>query len=215
MPTIEQVRAYYPDDDPVHGISHVLRVYKLAERIGKQEGANLRIVRAAALLHDIEGDVDVREDHHLAAAEFAEKILKEEGWKGEDIDAVLHCIRAHRFRDDNEQPETIEAKVLFDADKLDAIGAVGVARAVSYAVRAGMDVFAPPSPTFIETGELAPGENQTVAHEYLYKLSQIKKRLFTQTGQSLGVERHDLLVTFFNSWLKEIGDFQDYPLPES
>jgi uncharacterized protein len=210
MPTVDSARAYYPVDDPVHGFSHVLRVYKLCERIAKKEGADMRIVLAAALLHDVDGDVDVRPDHHLAAASFAEKTLQDEGWGAEDIESVLHCIRAHRFRNFSEEPETLEAKVLFDADKLDAIGAVGVARAVSYAVRAGMDVYAPPSPTYLATGQLAPGETQTVVHEYLYKLRQIKDRLFTATGRTLAAERHELMEDFFKGWLNEIGDYADY-----
>ena len=210
MPTIEEARAYYPDDDPVHGFSHVLRVYKLCEIIADAEGADLKIVRAAALFHDVDGDVDVREGHHLAAAGFAEQTLREEDWEKGDIEAVAHCIRAHRFRNHEEQPETLEAQVLFDADKIDAIGAVGVARAVSYAVRAGMDVYAPPSPTYLETGKLAPDETQTVAHEYLYKLRQIRDRLYTSTGKSLAVERHDLMVKFFEGWMKEIGDYAGY-----
>jgi uncharacterized protein len=210
MPTIEKARAFYPDDDPVHGFSHVLRVYRLSEEIAKAEGANLKIVRAAALLHDVDGDVDVREHHHLAAANFAEKTLQDEGWQKEEINAVLHCIRAHRFRNHEEEPETLEAKVLFDADKIDAIGAVGVARAVSYAVRAGMDVYAPPSPTYLATGELAPDESQTVSHEFIYKLSQIKDRIYTKTGRSLANERHDLMVDFFKGWMNEIGDYAEY-----
>jgi uncharacterized protein len=209
MPTIDQARAFYPDDDPVHGFSHVLRVYRLCERIGAAEGADLDVLRAAALLHDVEGDVDLRENHHLAAADFAAGILREEGWQDESIHSVLHCIRSHRFRNRAEQPETIEAKVLFDADKIDAIGAVGVARAVAYAVRAGMDVFAPPSVQYLQTGELAPGESQTVAHEYLYKLRHIKDRLYTETGRSLAEERHRLMVVFFEGWLEEIGDSAD------
>ena len=207
MPTIEQARAFYPDDDPVHGFSHVLRVYRLCERIGTEENANLDILRAAALLHDVEGDVDLRENHHLAAADFAGEILKEESWQEGEIEAVLHCIRAHRFRNQDEKPRTIEAKILFDADKIDAIGAVGIARAVSYAVRAGMDVYAPPSDQYLSTGELAPGESQSVSHEYLYKLRRIKDRMFTKTGRSLAEERHDLMVKFFDGWLDEIGEF--------
>ena len=209
MPTIEQARAFYPEDDPVHGFSHVLRVYRLCEKIGKVEGAQIEILKAAALLHDVEGDVDVREQHHLAAANFAEKILEKESWQEEDIKAVLHCIRAHRFRNRDEEPQSLEAKILFDADKIDAIGAVGVARAVAYAVRAGMDVFAPPSEHYLSTGELAPGESQTVAHEYLYKLRRIKERLYTKTGRSLASERHDLMVTFFDGWLEEIGTYKE------
>ncbi len=207
MPTIERARAYYPDDDPVHGFSHVLRVYRLCEKIGKEENADLKILRTAALLHDVEGDVDVRKNHHLAAADFAEKILIKEGWQGSEIQAVLHCIRAHRFRNREEEPNTLEAKVLFDADKIDAIGAVGIARAVSYAVRAGMDVYAPPSEQYLLTGELAPGESQSVSHEYLFKLRHLKDRMFTKTGRSLAEERHDLMANFFDGWLDEIGEF--------
>jgi uncharacterized protein len=207
MPTIEEARGFYPDDDPVHGFSHILRVYRLCERIGRQENADLTIVRAAALLHDVEGDVDVREDHHLAAARFAEKTLLKEGWSAEAIKAVVHCIRAHRFRDDSEKPQTVEAQVLFDADKIDAIGAVGVARAVAYAVRAGMDVYAPPSDLYLSSGKYEPGESQTVAHEYLFKLRHIKDRLFTPSGRSLAAERHELMVRFFEGWMKEIGEY--------
>jgi uncharacterized protein len=207
MPTIEDARSYYPDDDPVHGFSHILRVYRLCERIGQAENADLDIVRAAALLHDVGGDVDVRKQHHLAAAEFAHQILTKEGWPEDSIQAVIHCICTHRFRDDAEKPQTLEAQVLFDADKIDAIGAVGVARAVAYAVRAGMNVYAPPSPLFLSTGELDAGESQTVAHEYLYKLKHIKDRLYTETGRALAAERHDLMVNFFDGWLNEIGEY--------
>lgn len=209
MPTLEDARDYYPADDPVHGLSHVLRVYRLCEWIGQKEKANLKILRAAALLHDIEGDVDCRENHHLAAADFADKTLRKEGWEEEEIQAVLHCIRAHRFRDNREEPETLEAQILFDADKLDAIGAVGVARAVAYAVRAGMDVFAPPSPHYLRTGELAEGESQTVAHEYLFKLRHIKDRMYTKTGRSLAESRHQRMVDFFEGWMEEIGEYRD------
>ena len=209
MPTIADARRYYPADDPVHGFSHVMRVYRLCEKIGKQEGADLRILEAAALLHDVKGDVDLREGHHLSAAKFAQEILKQEGWDEGDIEAVAHCIRAHRYRDSQEQPTTLEAKVLFDADKIDAIGAVGVARAVAYAVRAGMDVYAPPSPQYLETGELAPGESQTVAHEYLFKLRHIKDRLYTGTGRRLAEERHQRMEAFFQGWMDEIGEFRE------
>jgi uncharacterized protein len=209
MPTIAGARKYYPADDPVHGFSHVMRVYRLCETIGEAEGADLRILRAAALLHDVEADIDVREGHHLSAAKFAQEILRQEGWGEGDIEAVAHCIRAHRFRDEREQPETLEAQVLFDADKLDAIGAVGVARAVAYAVRAGMDVYAPPSPHYLNTGELAAGESQTVAHEYLFKLRHIKDRLFTGAGRKLAEKRHQRLEDFFRGWMEEIGQFNE------
>src|SRR4030066_267758 len=102
MPSIEQARAWAPDSGPVHGFDHVLRVYRMAERLAQAEGADLEIVRAAALLHDAEGSQTSggdagRVDHHHASAEFAREILEAEGWQAERIAAVQHCIRAHRF----------------------------------------------------------------------------------------------------------------------
>ena len=83
MPTIEQARTWYADSDPVHDFDHILRVYNMAERLGPQMGADMHILRAAALLHDAEGATpggEGRKQHHLASAEFAERILAEEGW---------------------------------------------------------------------------------------------------------------------------------------
>ena len=132
MPTIDQARDWYTVSDQVHDFDHVIRVYRLAEVLAEKEGADLEIVRAAALLHDAEsasGDDQTRLAHHEAAADFAGKTLAEEGWPAERIQAVQECILSHRFRA-GKAPETLEAKVLFDADKLDAIGAIGVARAL-------------------------------------------------------------------------------------
>src|SRR3972149_6359381 len=142
MPTIETARAWYPDDDPVHGFDHVLRVYRMAEHLAQIEGADLEIVRAAALLHDAQGSATAggdigRFNHQHASAEFARQVLETEGWPEEKIAAVQHCIRAHRFRDGSEPPRTLEAKILFDADKLDVLGAIGIVRVVAYAVIAG------------------------------------------------------------------------------
>jgi len=126
MLTLEQEREWYINTDAVHDFSHIERVYRLAERLARAEGADLEIVRAAALLHDADGTTpgsDVRKEHHLRSAEFAESVLITEGWPVERIKAVQHCIRAHRYRDDSEPPQTIEAKCLFDADKLDVLGA--------------------------------------------------------------------------------------------
>jgi len=204
MPTIEQARAWYPIDDPVHGFDHILRVLSLASRLAASEGADFEIVHAAVLLHDAQEKPTHRADHHLASARFAQHVLQAENWPDERIKAVLHCIRAHRFRDDREQPSTLEAKVLFDADKLDAIGATGVARAIAYAVRAGMPFFANPSPRFIAAGELEPGETHSAYHEYLFKLVKIQARLFTPSGRKLGADRHAVMEAFFQQLQTEV-----------
>lgn len=197
MLTLEDARAWYPDNDPVHGFDHILRVLTLAERLADRERADFEIVRAAVLLHDAQLKPTHRSEHHLASAKFAEQILQAEGWPVERIEAVLHCIRAHRFRDDREQPHTLEAKVLFDADKLDAIGATGVARAIAYAIRAGKPFYAPISQRFLNTGELETGELHSAYHEHVYKLTKIQARLFTASGRELGARRHAFMEEFF------------------
>ncbi|MBS3751345.1 MAG: HD domain-containing protein [Anaerolineales bacterium] len=200
---LDQARAWYPDDDPTHGFAHVLRVYGLGEYITQQEGARWDIVRSAVLLHDAQGDTD-RGGHHLAAALFAKQVLEKEGWPSEDISAVQHCIRAHRFRDPGEVPQTLEAKVLFDADKLDAIGAVGTMRAIAYAVHNGQDLYHSPSKRFLETGQKEPGEPHTPAHEYHFKLRHLSAKMYTDTGQRLAEERHQIMVQFFQHLDQEL-----------
>jgi uncharacterized protein len=207
VPTLEAARRWYPESDPVHGFDHVLRVYWMAELIARQEGADLEIVRAAVLLHDAQEASDTapveRASHHQASADFARRVLEMEGWQAERIAAVEHCIRAHRFRDESEQPETLEAQVLFDADKLDAIGATGVARAVAFAARLGMPAYAPPSESFVRSGTLEPGELHSAYHEYLFKLSKLKDRMHTRTAWRIAAERHAVMADYFEQLIAE------------
>lgn len=204
MPTVEDARHWYPTSDSVHGLDHILRVFRLAEKLAQLEHANIEIVRAAALLHDAHGEslvqpnqVEVRASHHLSSAEFARRWLEAEGWENEYISAVEHCIRAHRFRDQREPPRTIEAQVLFDADKLDAIGAIGVARAVAHAAAHGQPIYAEPSKVFLNSGQTEPEEPHSAFHEYMFKLRQIKDRLFTATGRAYADSRHRFMVEYF------------------
>jgi uncharacterized protein len=212
MLTLEQARHWYPADDPVHGFEHVLRVYRMAERLALAEGADLEIVRAAVLLHDAqdsqagrdEEQAEKRGNHHLRSAEFAAKVLEAEGWPVERITAVQHCIQAHRFRDDSTAPQTLEAQVLFDADKLDAIGAIGVVRALAFAISAGNPVYSPVSPGFRRTGALQAGETHSAYHEYLFKLVKLKDRLHTASARSLAEQRHARMVEFFEGLAAEM-----------
>jgi uncharacterized protein len=175
----------------------------MAERLAQAEGADLEIVQAAALLHDAEGSSteggdEGRRDHHQASSKFAAEILGAEGWDPERIAAVQHCIRAHRFRDNSEPPRTIEARVIYDADKLDVLGAVGAARTIAFDVVVKLPFFAEPSERFLLTGEEEPGEAHSSYHEYLFKLSKIKDRLFTPAARRIGEDRHKFLEEFFN-----------------
>lgn len=201
MPTIEHTRQYYASADPVHAFDHILRVLNLAERIGQAEGADIEILRAAALLHDAAGaspaDAGGRAAHQHASADLARQVLEAEGWPAERVEAVLHCIRAHRFRG-GEAPATLEAKILFDCDKLDVLGAIGAARAMAYAALAGQPLAgAEPSDRFKASGEKEPGEPHTPYHEFLFKLSRIKDRLHTPAARALAEQRHQYLADYF------------------
>lgn len=208
--TLETARGWYPDD-PTHGYEHVLSVLRLAAYIAHQEGADEEIVRAAVLLHDATPPTAgaslhtgaARQAHHLGSAEFARQVLLGEGWSEARTAAVEHCIRAHRFRDEREMPQTLEARVLFDADKLDAIGARGVVRALAYALAHGMPAYAPPSAQFLASGKLQPGEPHSAYHEYVFKLSKLKDRLYTSTGLALAEKRHAVMAAFFESLREE------------
>lgn len=208
MLTLELARSWYPASDPVHGFDHIERVYGMAQRLAVEEGCDLEIVEAAALLHDAEGshptDDSARRSHQNASAEFARQILLGEDWPEERIQAVVHCIRAHRFRDEQEQPQTPEARVLFDADKLDAIGAIGVARAIAFSLQAGQPVYCQPSKRFLQTGQLEPGEAHTAYHEYLFKLSKLKGRLYTTAARRIAEGRHQAMLLFFEELAAEM-----------
>ena len=133
MIEVEEARQYYTDCDAAHDFDHVLRVLALAERIGQAEGAAMEIVRAAALLHDVARAEEERTGacHAKVGAEQARQILA--GHPADKVEAVAQAIASHRFRSNEVVPQTLEAKVLYDADKLDAIGAIGIARAYALA----------------------------------------------------------------------------------
>jgi uncharacterized protein len=206
MPTIEEARQWYADRDPVHGFDHVLRVLKLAQRIGPELGADAEILQAAALLHDVTdaapGERGGRANHEITSAAFAGEVLRKEGWTEARIEAVQHCIRAHRFRS-SEAPQTLEARVLFDADKLDVVGAFGVSRTLGYAQQAGEPPFAEPSPRFLESGKREPGEAHSAYHEYLFKLRNVADRLYTEPARRIAAQRFKVLKAFFEQLAAE------------
>jgi uncharacterized protein len=211
MPTMEQAREWYDPHDAVHGFDHALRVYNLVEKIGADLGADLEILRAAALLHDASGaapgEGGTRSSHEHDSADFAGEVLLEEGWGEERIAAVQHCIRTHRYRS-REVPETLEARILFDADKLDVVGAFGVARTIGYAVQAQRPIFCEPTRHFLETGSTEPGEPHSAYHEYLFKLRHVKDRLHTSVAKRLAEARVGVLTQFFEQLAAEArGDY--------
>jgi uncharacterized protein len=197
---IEEARQYYTDSDAAHDFDHVLRVLALAERIGQAEGAAMEIVRAATLLHDVARAEEERTGacHAKVGAERARQILA--GHPADKVEAVAQAIASHRFRDEV-VPQTLEAKVLYDADKLDAIGAIGIARAYALAGKRGQHLWAE-----TPAGSLSESQSTdyTPVHEFIFKLSQLKEALFTTTARQIAEERHRYMVEFFTRLEEEV-----------
>ncbi len=200
----EEAKKYFLDAKPTHDWSHVERVYNLCMHIGKKENADLEILGIAALLHDIgreqEDKTKGKLDHAIIGAEMAREILKKHNFKEDKINKIVHCIETHRFRN-NKVPETKEAKVLFDADKLDAIGAIGIGRAFLFSGEVGARLHI--SDIDINNTKEYTKED-TAYREFLVKLSKIKDRMLTDEGKRIAEERHRFMVKFFNRLNEEV-----------
>lgn len=201
-----------------HDMEHVNRVYKMCLRLAEdEEGINLKVLRTAALLHDIarvKEDIDSsgKIDHAVLGASMVEELLRELDYTGEEVEDVKHCIISHRFRSEH-QPETLEAKVLFDADKLDVIGAVGIARSFMIAGQYKEKMF---SDTLLEeyikenlVGGKHDGRIKDVSlHapniEFETKTKRIPGRLYTQLGREIAKERLKFMERFFESLKRDL-----------
>ena len=208
--TEDEARALYAQgDDAAHDFDHVLRVTHMAQRIALAEGADVTVVRLAALLHDVSPQPEdnlaepadataTRRTHHLAAADFARQLLTQRGLGTERVANVVHCIEAHRFRNQTVRPQTLEAQCLYDADKLDSIGALGVARAFAYAGRFGSRLWSEPWTAVPPDNAKPTGVEYTPVHEFVYKLQRILATLYTPTARAIGTQRHAVMVTFYD-----------------
>jgi uncharacterized protein len=202
--TESEARTLYAVGDTAHEFDHVWRVTTLAIRIAQSEGADVAVVRLAALLHDLpapamDGDAHThRQAHHFVAAENARKLLAGRGLGTEQLANVVHCIEAHRFRDQSVQPQTLEAQCLYDADKLDSIGAIGVARAFAFAGAHNSRLWSGPWSTLPSDDAKPTGQEYTPVHEYVYKLRRILATLYTESARRIGGERHRFMISFFD-----------------
>jgi uncharacterized protein len=186
-----------------HDLEHTARVLKLAVHIGRKEKANLEIIRLAAVLHDIARHIEDksggRTDHARVGAKMAAVILKKAGFSDEKARAVCHCIEAHRFRG-SLKPRTPEAACLFDADKLDSIGAVGIGRAFLFAGEVGAKLHN----KGVDLSKTRPyTEEDTAYREYMVKLRKVRKRIITKEGKRLARQRHEYMAGFFRRLDKE------------
>jgi uncharacterized protein len=198
-----EARALYSAGDAAHDFDHVLRVTRLAGRIAGAEGADVTVVRLAALLHDVPVQTDaagnpVRRAHQLAAAAFARELLAQRGLAATQVANVVHCIEAHRFRDRAVTPQTLEARCLYDADKLDSIGAIGVGRAFAFAGAHDARLWTEPWRQAPPDDAKPEGAEYTPVHEFVYKLQRLLATLHTDTARAIGAERHQFMMSFYD-----------------
>lgn len=186
-----------------HDWEHSLRVHALCKKLGPIEGADMVVLEAAAYLHDIGRAAQDAANgslcHAAKGAEKAKNILSPLLLNVKRKNNIIHCIQTHRFRGDN-APQTVEARVLFDADKLDAIGAVGIARAYLFAGELGACLHNPDLPP----EHTSPySKNDTGYREFVVKLSRIKERMLTTEGKRMALARDAFMRTFFEQFLEE------------
>lgn len=170
-----------------HDLDHILRVIRLCEEIGRTEGADMRVLIPAALFHDVArpAEKETGIPHQEEGARIAEEYLRQAGYDAERTRAIVHAIRTHRFSTGPE-PETLEAQVLSDADKLDAMGAVGIAR------------------TFLRAGEHGEGIEGAVGH-FHDKLLKLRGLMYTNTAREMAEQRHAFLQEFVDRLEEEAG----------
>ncbi|QOR34828.1 HD domain-containing protein [Clostridium sp. 'deep sea'] len=198
-----------------HNLDHVLRVYNLCLLLAKYESTvDLEVLIPSALLHDIarveeSQDKSGKIDHAVLGSVIAEDILKNLEYEEDKIEKIKHCVVAHRYRTGNE-PKTIEAKILFDSDKLDIIGATGIARTFMLAGQFGQKLTINQSlndylkNNTVDNGRLKDVSKHTPFIEYEIKFKKIPEKLYTEKAKEIGRERLKFMEEYFNRLNLEI-----------
>ncbi len=195
---IQEALTFFHNSKGSHNWEHTERVMKLAYHIGQKENADLQVIQIAAILHDIGRETQDKSHGKICHAEegarLAKGILGKYNLTNNQKTNIIHCIESHRFRN-NHQPQTIEAKILYDADKLDAIGAVGIGRAFLFAGEIGAGLHN--KNVDIATTKSYSKED-TAYREYLVKLIKIKNKIMTKESIKIAKARHEFMVHFFD-----------------
>jgi len=173
--------------DPGHSLEHIVRVYDAGMQIGLEENANMEILEPALLLHDIIRPTKEKEEEHaLVSANHAREILPSFGYSKKEIDAIDHAIRMHSRSSKQEGAKTLEAKIVYDADKQDGLGHAGIAR------------------TFLLCGARGYDLSQT-AMWYLERIIDVAKNepLYTPSGRRMANEKLKISLDFCRKVLGE------------
>jgi uncharacterized protein len=208
----DEAKKFFVDASGCHDWSHVERVYNLALKIAKKEKADMSLIKIVAHLHDIGRREEMRSkgkiDHAENGVKLAEKILAKYDLSKETKENILHCILSHRYRN-NHKPTTIEARILFDADKLDSIGAVGIGRNFLFAGHSGSNCLYTGNERKLAKNarDFAYTKEDSAFLEYFFKLRKIKSKMLTKTGKEFAEERHNYMVDYYKRFEAEIKGF--------
>lgn len=188
-----------------HDWHHIHRVWKLAQQIGAREGANQAVVELAALVHDI-ADWKFHEGDDSVGPREAERLLVQEGARREIIDQVVEIVSTISYKGAGVKTEmrTLEGQCVQDADRLDAMGAIGIARCFAYGGHAGRSMYDPDeSPVLHATAEAYKAAKGTSLNHFYEKLFLLKDRMNTATGRSMAEQRHQFMEDFVAQFLAE------------
>lgn len=191
--------------DSAHDQEHIYRVLYLSLDIAKYEiNVDIHILIASCLLHDIGREEQFKNPalcHAKIGGEMAYNYLIENGWDIVKAEHVKACITTHRYRSDS-QPKSIEAKIIFDSDKLDVTGTLGIARSLLYKGKVSEPLY-----SVDVNGNVLDGtgnESPSFFYEYNYKLKNLYNKFYTQRGQEIAKERENSAIAFYNSMLAEV-----------
>lgn len=203
--TVAFVKAQLAGAEAGHDWFHIERVWKLARKIHETEGGNLEVIELAALLHDI-ADPKFHNGDEALALRISDDFLQTQNAAPETVAAVLDIIENISFknREDQQGVPSLELKIVQDADRLDAIGAIGIARTFHFGGFKNNPIYDPEiKPNLRQTKEQYKKSNGTTINHFYEKLLLLKDLMNTQTGKRLAERRHSLMVRFLEEFLQE------------
>ena len=190
-------------NDPAHDFDHIIRVYKNAEKLSKKEKANTKLVLCAVLLHDIVNykKSDQRsKNSSTKSAIMARKILSKYSFSNSEIKVITDAISDHSFSK-NETPSTLEGKILQDADRLDAIGAIGIARAFAVSGAEARPFYSGVDPF---CSKRTPDDQKWTVDHFYRKLLKLEKLMNTKSAKIEAKKRTKVLKSFLSELKHEI-----------
>jgi len=211
-PIMDAIRAMYAGADPAHDFSHIMRVFRNAKVIGEEEGADMQVLLLAALLHDAfagpknpnspDSSESGSTDSRSARRRLVDDLLEKMEISAEKREKVLYAVEVHRFSR-GIVPKTPEARILQDADRLDAMGAIGIARVFMTGGTLGRALCSPEDP-FCRARE--PDDGLWNLDHFYRKLLKLEAGMHTVTARRLAERRAAVLRRYLQDLEEEIGD---------